>query len=687
VCQRPATPASLAPLTNGLGLPGPIAALFGVGDGVSPFILPSFELPCTAYTPLDCFSEGDWNYHMPDMNPVWNASKPNMVSFGVHSGQLDPVIYGTVNQLPNTYLIRPSFKNLPSSVLNTIIQKSCPQWAGVYVPMGFIYGKVERNITAGSQPCTQTDSYSCPVKTVQSTETVWTANDIGPQAVRLCMQYYRVMDPVFAGVIATNGADWATVMCVAQEPAQMFKDAAESILLDWESAWMAKAAELASTSTYTNIRYFTDRSTDDVADGATGDIGLVFAGFALLIVFAAATGWANDLASSQVCTKLLGVLMIVVSVASGLGLSALFGIKFTGTTIQLMPFVGLAMGVFDIFVLSDSYRFDYEKEPSESIRHCIREGGTSITISSSITFISFLIVGLAVPVPGVASYALIGVLVVLLNWVMNFFAFQSLMVITHERMRRGYSSDICCMRVTSRPQPCCGSSSDIQQLGTSTAPRIVKIASHGAEIPGEAKASKCVIWYAEMLSKLPVKLLIIAAFIGIFAAGLNGCTKVEDGQPASSIVPKDSYAYSFLTLRDSDYSDFPASFMVGMKRGSAEADTSIDWEAASPKIFAAENALTAVPGVNKLVPIYGFSAWDHFISWLNLKARNFATGACTAIPECSDCNVCMSSTYSQPYPTPYFYVKVPGYSSNPNIGATFSTWYVIVMPHATAVYQ
>ena len=64
----------------------------------------------------------------------------------------------------------------------------------------------------------------------------------------------------------------------------------------------------------------------------------------------------NSVVQSQGCMGILGVLLVSLSVAAGLGLCSLAGIDFNVASTQVLPFLALGLGVDDMFLLSHAYR-------------------------------------------------------------------------------------------------------------------------------------------------------------------------------------------------------------------------------------------------------------------------------------------------------------------------------------------
>uniref|UniRef100_A0A493T634 Patched 2 n=1 Tax=Anas platyrhynchos platyrhynchos TaxID=8840 RepID=A0A493T634_ANAPP len=70
------------------------------------------------------------------------------------------------------------------------------------------------------------------------------------------------------------------------------------------------------------------------------------------LAYACVTMLRWDCSKSQGAVGLAGVLLVALSVASGLGLCSLLGISFNAATTQVLPFLALGIGVDDMFLLA-----------------------------------------------------------------------------------------------------------------------------------------------------------------------------------------------------------------------------------------------------------------------------------------------------------------------------------------------
>ena len=63
----------------------------------------------------------------------------------------------------------------------------------------------------------------------------------------------------------------------------------------------------------------------------------------------------SDLVKSQAGLGLSGIFLVLFAMAGGLGCCALIGLPFNASTTQIIPFLALALGVNNMFILIPTY--------------------------------------------------------------------------------------------------------------------------------------------------------------------------------------------------------------------------------------------------------------------------------------------------------------------------------------------
>jgi len=125
----------------------------------------------------------------------------------------------------------------------------------------------------------------------------------------------------------------------------------------------------------------------------------------LLFFFCAAFLWRRDLSRNKTMVILTGIGGCIMAIISGLGFG--LGIGYPEHLSQLcmfMPFLILAIGMDDLFVLIRSYELTTPKQSAEArIAETMYEGGISITITSLTDFVAFLGGGFMIDMPAISD--------------------------------------------------------------------------------------------------------------------------------------------------------------------------------------------------------------------------------------------------------------------------------------------
>ncbi len=77
--------------------------------------------------------------------------------------------------------------------------------------------------------------------------------------------------------------------------------------------------------------------------------------------------WRDNVRSSA-SLGLGGVVLVMASIAAGLGCSALIGITFNASTTQIVPFLALGLGLDSMFLMVNSYSDIAASEISQEVR-------------------------------------------------------------------------------------------------------------------------------------------------------------------------------------------------------------------------------------------------------------------------------------------------------------------------------
>ncbi|CAE1231167.1 PTCH1 [Acanthosepion pharaonis] len=106
-----------------------------------------------------------------------------------------------------------------------------------------------------------------------------------------------------------------------------------------------------------NIHVFSSTSLGDIMRKFSNvSVVRVALGYLVMVLYACISLLkCNDPVNSQCGIGMAGVLLVGLSVAAGLGLCSVLGIKFNASTTQIIPFLALGLGVDDMFLIAHTY--------------------------------------------------------------------------------------------------------------------------------------------------------------------------------------------------------------------------------------------------------------------------------------------------------------------------------------------
>lgn len=139
---------------------------------------------------------------------------------------------------------------------------------------------------------------------------------------------------------------------------------------------------------------------------------------------------------------------MISSVVCSLGIFGYIGLATTMLTIEVIPFLVLAVGVDNLFILVHTYnRLDKTmyKSVSESTADALGQVGPSILLTSISEGACFAI-GSVTEMPAVKTFALYAAVAIFFNFVLQITAFVALMAIDQYRYDVGRLDVLCCIR-------------------------------------------------------------------------------------------------------------------------------------------------------------------------------------------------------------------------------------------------
>ncbi|KAF5101491.1 hypothetical protein DV451_002188 [Geotrichum candidum] len=265
----------------------------------------------------------------------------------------------------------------------------------------------------------------------------------------------------------------------------------------------------------------------------------------------------NSFVKSKFSLGLFGIFVVLLSVAASVGFFSFLGVKATLIIAEVIPFLVLAVGVDNIFLITHELETVNSSHPNESVEERVSRAvghiGPSILLSAFCETLTFAL-GATVSMPAVRNFALYSAGAVFVNFILQLTMFVSAITLDQKRIESNRFDLIPCLR--SRKSK--GLSQESFSSITARA-----LASPGVfEKVNEPTFSKLIKrHYAPYILKANIKPVIMTIFFAFFAIGLSLFPKLELGLDQRIAVPSDSYLVNYF---DDFYSFFNVAWNVDM---------------------------------------------------------------------------------------------------------------------------
>ena len=256
---------------------------------------------------------------------------------------------------------------------------------------------------------------------------------------------------------------------------------------------------------------------------------------------------ATAMVQSKFTLGISGIIIVLMSVSASVGLFAAAGLKATLIIAEVIPFLVLAVGVDNIFLIVHELERVNHSHPDEEIDVRIAKAlgrmGPSILLSALTETVAFVL-GVFVGMPAVKNFAAYAAGAVVINAILQVTMFVAVLALNQRRVE---SNRIDCFPFI----------------------RMSHIASHirggvTYNIEEEESALQRFIRkvYAPALLRRQVKVGIIALFVGFFAVGIALLPEVSLGLDQRIAVPDGSYLIDYFNDLEEYFNTGPPVYFV-----------------------------------------------------------------------------------------------------------------------------
>ncbi|KAJ5113167.1 Patched [Penicillium angulare] len=254
------------------------------------------------------------------------------------------------------------------------------------------------------------------------------------------------------------------------------------------------------------------------------------------------TNPANALVQSKFTLGIAGILIVLMSVSASVGLFSVAGVKVTLIIAEVIPFLVLAVGVDNIFLIVHEFErvnFSHpDDEIDERVARAVGRIGPSIFLSALTETVAFSL-GAFVGMPAVKNFAAYAAGAVFINAILQMTMFISVLALNQRRVQSLRADCFPC--ITVRKANSSGLSEeqiyDEQEAESALQTFIRRV-------------------YAPFILDRRVKAAVVIIFLGFLTAGLALIPGVPLGLDQRIALPSDSYLISY-------FDDLNAYFRTG----------------------------------------------------------------------------------------------------------------------------
>ncbi|GBF63542.1 niemann-Pick type C-related protein [Trichophyton mentagrophytes] len=315
----------------------------------------------------------------------------------------------------------------------------------------------------------------------------------------------------------------------------------EARAMDWEET-LKQVLQVVQEEAYERglrISFSTEISLEQELNKSTNtDARIVVISYVIMFIYASLAlgsttiSWkslihnpSHVLVQSKFTLGIVGILIVLMSVSASVGLFSAFGIKVTLIIAEVIPFLVLAVGVDNIFLIVHEFERVNLSHPDEEIDERIARAlgriGPSILLSATTETFAFAL-GAFVGMPAVKNFAAYAAGAVLINALLQVTMFVSILALNQKR---------------------------VENLRVDCIPCIAVRKSGSTGIAGEDRpdfGESMLQWfirkiYATRLLGKNVKVAVVVLFLGLFTTGLGLIPMVKLGLDQRIAIPNGSY--------------------------------------------------------------------------------------------------------------------------------------------------
>jgi Niemann-Pick C1 protein len=317
--------------------------------------------------------------------------------------------------------------------------------------------------------------------------------------------------------------------------------------MDWERSLKATLLDVQKEASDRGLRlsFSTEISLEQELNKSTNtDAKIVAISYVMMFIYASlALGSttlslrsffrnpSTSLVESKFTLGVAGIVIVLMSISASVGLFSAAGIKVTLIIAEVIPFIVLAVGVDNIFLIVHEFERVNISHPDDMVEYRIAKAlgrmGPSILLSAMTETIAFAL-GAFAGMPAVRNFAIYAAGAVFINAILQVTMFVSVLTLNQKRVEDHRADCFPCIQIKSAGV----------QLGQSNGNGYAR--SYEGQDEGTLQQFIRKVYAPELLGR-KMKVAIVVVFLGIFTAGVSLIPEVSLGLDQRLAIPDGSY--------------------------------------------------------------------------------------------------------------------------------------------------
>jgi Niemann-Pick C1 protein len=321
--------------------------------------------------------------------------------------------------------------------------------------------------------------------------------------------------------------------------------------LEWETLFVNLMVDFVKSNKSKNmdIAFTSERSIEDELNRESkSDISTILVSYLLMFAYIAVSlGHVDDCSRAMIDSKITlgigGVIIVLASVVASGGFFGYVGLPATLIIFEVIPFLVLAVGVDNIFILVQTHQRDIKK-PNEShaehIGRVLGKIGPSILLTSLSESTCFFLGGLS-DMPAVKAFALYAGMALFIDFLLQITCFVSLLSLDTTRQADNRWDILCFIKRSKKD---------------STTSNQIPSAREGVLF----KFFKVI--YVPFLMKKTVRTVVMVVFFGWLCSSIAIAPHISIGLEQELSMPQDSFVLKYFKYLQSYLSIGPPVYFV-----------------------------------------------------------------------------------------------------------------------------